>query len=440
MFHVDVGRFINREVRIYKQVLPDSRIHLAQDRAFYYRSEVYSPYYVESHRIALAFQREVMNNVIPHVNPDLIHCNDWTTGLLPAVARRMDIPSLFTIHNVYTQEMTLEQIEDSGIDAAEFWPYLYYARVPLDYDETRSSNQVNFLTSGIFSSHFVNTVSPRFLDEICEGRHGFVPDCVRAELTNKRAAGCAFGILNAPDPSYDPQTDNLIETNFSAENHVEGKRRNKVCLQERLGLIKDEKAPVLFWPSRLDPVQKGPQLLTNILYDTMSSYWDDNLQIIIVANGPYQQAFRDIVRLHDFHRRVAVCDFDEELSHMGYAASDFMLMPSLFEPCGLPQMIGAIYGSLPIVHDTGGLHDTVAHLNVRTDEGNGFVFETFDDGGLRWAVNQAIRFYHEPDEIKNRTIARVMMDSASTFTHAATARQYIDLYEKMLERPLVEPF
>lgn len=440
MFHVDVGGFINGELRIYKRILPNSRIHLAQDRVFYYRNDIYSHYHHESHRVATAFQREVINNIVPHVNPDLIHCNDWMTGLLPGMARRMGIPALFTIHNIHTQKLTLAAMEDGGIDAAEFWPYLYYERVPAGYEETRDTNPVDLLTSGIFAAHFVNTVSPTFLSEICSGRHDFIGDNVRGELINKWNAGCAVGILNAPDPSFQPENDRLIAHPYSAETHAEGKRRNKRQLQERLGLIVNEKAPMLFWPSRLDPVQKGPQLLADILYDVINTYWQEKLQVVVVANGPYQQAFRNVVRFHDFHKRVAICDFDEELSHMGYAASDFTLMPSLFEPCGLPQMIATIYGSLPIAHDTGGLHDTVRNLTPGRNSGNGFLFEVFDSGGLMWAIDEAMAFYKMPDEQKAQQISRVMSGGAATFNHSVTAKHYFDLYERMLKRPLINAF
>ncbi len=440
MFNIDVGNFITEELRLYKSVLPNSRIHLAQDRVFYYRDRVYSDYHVESHKIALAFQREVMNNIIPSVQPDLIHCNDWMTGFIPALARRMGIPCLFTIHNIHTQKSTLAAIEDTGIDAAEFWPYLYYQRVPSSYEETRWSNPVDFLASGIFASHFVNTVSPTFLMEICAGRHDFIPGHIRTEISGKKSAGCAFGILNAPDPSFNPKIDNLIETRYTWENHQEGKRKNKLQLQKKLGLLRNGNVPLLFWPSRLDPIQKGCQLMTDILYDVISRYWKEGLQFVVVANGPHQEAFRNIVRHHDFYHRVAVCDFAEDLSHLAYAASDFVVVPSLFEPCGLPQMIGSIYGSLAIVHDTGGLHDTVSHLNINENKGNGFVFEVHDTGGLRWAIDQAMAFYTQPESIKAQQIGRIMQESSATFTHAITAKKYINLYENMLERPLVKPF
>jgi glycogen synthase len=132
-----------------------------------------------------------------------------------------------------------------------------------------------------------------------------------------------------------------------------------------------------------------------------------------------------------------VCKFDESLSHLGYAASDFMLMPSKFEPCGLPQMVSPIYGSLSVVHDTGGLHDTVEHLDTSSNTGNGFVFKHYNREGLRWAMDEAMSFYRLPQEIKAAQIARIMQQSRARFNHSVTAQQYIGIYEKMLDRQLV---
>ena len=109
MFHVEVANLISEELRVFKQKLPEERIHLAQDRIFYYRDQVYSNYGEDNPKIALAFQREVINNIVPTVKPDLIHCNDWMTGLIPAMARRMGIPCLFTVHNIHTHKVTLKQ-------------------------------------------------------------------------------------------------------------------------------------------------------------------------------------------------------------------------------------------------------------------------------------------------------------------------------------------
>ncbi|MBR2872037.1 MAG: glycogen/starch synthase, partial [Lentisphaeria bacterium] len=146
MFHVDLGNMVSDEVRAYMMHFnSSSRIHLAEDRIFYYRDTVYSSYSDDSFKQAVAFQREVLNNIIPAVQPDLIHCNDWMTGLIPGAARRMGIPCLFTVHNIHTSKVTLENIEDRGLDTAAFWQNLYYERPPVNYEETRSSNPVDLL-------------------------------------------------------------------------------------------------------------------------------------------------------------------------------------------------------------------------------------------------------------------------------------------------------
>ncbi|MGI6495501.1 MAG: glycogen synthase [Kiritimatiellia bacterium] len=440
MFHMDVGQLISNELRVYTTRLADSRIHLAEDRCFYYRDTVYSSCAEENPRLALAFQREVVNNIIPTVNPDLIHCNDWMTGLVPGAARRLGIPCLFTIHNIHTQHLLLSQAEDAGIDMAEFWRYLYYSRIPYNYEETRESNPVDLLVSGVFAAHFINTVSPTFLREIADGIHSFVPDNLREQIVNKIGADCAEGILNAPDPSYNPATDEALKRRYTPADVLAGKRANKVAFQKKVGLEVNPDAPLFFWPSRLDPMQKGPQLLTDILYRLVSAYDAQGLQIAVVANGSHQGAFHRVVRMHDLRRRVAVCDFQENLSRLGYASSDFTLMPSLFEPCGLPQMIGALYGSMPIVHDTGGLHDTVDHFDAAKDTGNGFVFRHYDSNGLFWAIAQAMEFYALPAEQRAAHLARIMGDGLARFNHTVCAKAYIDIYERMLQRPLLKPF
>jgi starch synthase len=437
IFKDRLAPFLRKEQRTLRQAMPDDRVHLAEDRAFFYLNQVYSSYGGENIRIALAFQREVINNIIPRVQPDLIHCNDWMTGLIPAMAREMGIPCLFTIHNIHTVKTTLAHIEDRGIDAAAFWSHLYYTEFADGYEKARENIPVDFLVSGVFAAHFVNTVSRHFLDEIVQGRHGFIEYQLRQELANKAGAGCATGILNAPDPGFNPLEDEYLPVRYGADNHGPAKKKNKLALQQMLGLKEDKNAPIFFWPSRLDPVQKGCQLLADIFYRVLSTYWHHNLQVVFVANGDHQHVFRDIVNHHKFYQRVAVCDFSERLEHITYGAADFVLMPSRFEPCGLPQMICQLYGALPVVHDTGGLHDTVAHLDVDGDRGSGFVFETYNAEGLMWAMDQAMDFYQRPAKVKQKQIARIMHQAKAMFTHDVNAREYIELYEKMLERPLI---
>ena len=437
IFKDKLAPFLERERRRIRRVMPDDRVHLAQDKVFYYLNRVYSSGHGQNMKLSLAFQREVLNNVIPRVEPDLIHCNDWMTGLIPAMARQMKIPCLFTIHNIHTEKATLAHIEDRGIDAAYFWDKLYYSRMPYEYEESWDNNPVDFLASGIFSAHFVNVVSPTFLQEIINGTHPFVPDSVRQELSHKWHNECAVGILNAPDPGYDPSVDQYLSIQYGPDDHVNGKQKNKVFLQRILELIEDKNAPLFFWPSRLDPNQKGCQLLADIFYHFISKHWARNLQIVFVADGEFQNVFRDIVKYHGLEKRVAICDFNERMEHVAYAASDFIIMPSLFEPCGLPQMIAPIYGSLPVAHDTGGLHDTVSDLSVEDNRGNGFVFKHHTYEGLWWALEQAMAFYMLPLDVRNRQITRIMTESKNSFNHDVTANRYIQLYEKMLHRPLL---
>lgn len=434
MFHLDVAQVHEYEFGKVSRALPEQRIHLAEDRIFYHRSSVYEG---ENHLISLAFQREVINHIIPQVRPQLIHCNDWMTGLIPAVARRLGIPSLFTVHNIHTEKVTLAAIEDRGIDAADFWQHIYYRNAPHNYHESRDRNPVDLLTTGIFASDHVNTVSPTFLSEVVDGRHRHIPGHIVEQLRIKCQEGKATGILNAPDPSFDPVRDPYLEHHFSATTVMAGKERNKLLLQERLGLDRNPWAPVFYWPSRLDPMQKGCQLLAEILHSIVCDYHD--LQIAIIASGSFQPNFHHIVNRHHFHNRVAVRDFSEEMSRLAYAAADFIFMPSSFEPCGLPQMIAPKYGALTLAHDTGGLHDTVEPLDLDHERGNGIRFETFNAGGLRWAVDEAMRFHWQPAEVREAHRQRIMRESRTRFNHKTTAAEYIRRYEQMLGGPISEP-
>lgn len=438
LFQGDVFNFHEKELKKYHEVLPEAHIHLAEDRIFYYRDRVYSNHSDEAMRIAMVFQREVINHIVPKARPDLIHCNDWMTALIPAMAKRRGIKSLFTVHNIHTRQVSLSQAEDTGIDAAEFWMNLYFSENPKNYFHARSHVPVDLLTSGIFASHFINTVSPRFLWEIVEGWHPVVPWSVRQEIRNKFHAGCASGILNAPDASYNSVTDDALVRNYSDKDFSDGKRANKEAFQREMGLEINPDAPLFFWPSRLDPVQKGPQLVTDILEQTVSDYWDKGLQIAVVANGPHEIFFKELIEKFKLESRVAITDFNERLSRLGYAASDFMLMPSLFEPCGLPQMTAPIYGTLPIVHGTGGLYDTIRPMDVDNSTGNGFRFDHYDPNALRWGIDEAMKFHALPQEVKEPQIRRVIRESIKEFSHEEVARRYIEIYEQMLARPLVE--
>jgi starch synthase len=418
-----------------EEPLLSRRLHLCQDREFYYRRSVYEGGASDNRRAALVFQRDVIHHVLPQVRPDIVHCHDWMTGLVPAAARKMGMKSIFTIHNLHDEKATLAEIEDRGIDAARFWDGLHFQQYPESYVQSRSWNQVSFLPSAVHAADHVNTVSHTFLHELMEGRQ---PGTERLDdlLRAKHSLGCASGIINAPDASWSPETDSALVERYGAATHVAAKAANKAALQQACGLEKNPSAPLLFWPSRLDPMQKGCQLLTEILYEVMSHHGASGLQVVFVADGPYKKHFENIADFHGMRHRIAVCQFDESVSRLAFAGSDFLLMPSTYEPCGLAQMVGLKYGSLPIVHSTGGLRDTVEHLSQDGATGNGFAFEDHDTGGLRWAINEAMRFHHLPHRQRHETIGRIMNESRIRFSPASAVDSYVQLFERLLERPL----
>ncbi|MFA4945362.1 MAG: glycogen/starch synthase [Lentisphaeria bacterium] len=416
-------------------------IHLVQDSSFAYIKDVYEARGPNSalHR-AEAFQRAVINQVFDQAMPlhgkMLVHCNDWMTGLIPAAAHSRGIPSLFTIHNVHTNKDTLRNLENCGLDVSRFWRDLYLDAHPDHMPNFWDADPVDFLLSGVKAANFVNTVSPTFLLEII---HGHFPELIsarfRTEMLAKHKAGCAFGILNAPKSNVDPRTTAGLKRNFDVNTVMEAKRENKLEFQKRLGLEINADAPLFFWPHRIFS-QKGPHLLSEIALALVSHYWSDGLQVAIVGNGDPdgQRAFGTIAC--GSHGRIAYHVFEDSLSELGKAAADFILMPSLYEPCGLPQMEGMRYGTLPIVRATGGLKDTVQHLDPVNETGNGFVFNDFTSDALWWAIGEAMRFHRLPPPTRERIIRRIMREGFTNFNLEKTTLQYVRLYERLLGEKL----
>ena len=188
------------------KMMPADRVHLTEDRAFFYSRYPDSNYQWENVKISLAFQREVINQIIPRVQPDLIHCHDWMTGLIPPLAKELDIPCLFTVRNSHSAKSYLSYIEDMGIDAAAFWQYLFYDKFPTNYEQTRNNNPADFLLSGVFAANYVTIPTPACLMNIVEDQDCFFEAYLRQQLAQKWKAGYAFTF------NYQVAAKNYIDT------------------------------------------------------------------------------------------------------------------------------------------------------------------------------------------------------------------------------------
>ena len=187
--------------------VPVDRVHLAEDRAFFYSNPMDSNYEWENIEISLNFQREVINQIAPRVQPDLIHCHDWMTGLIPAAVKEYDVPCLFTVQNADSAKSLLSDVEDRGIDAAAFWRHLFYDRFPGAYEETRDTNPLDLLLSGILAAQQVETASCLLLPDIVKGQSKIFYACLRQVLACKYEAGCACHMAATPDPSVTSTSD-----------------------------------------------------------------------------------------------------------------------------------------------------------------------------------------------------------------------------------------
>ena len=434
VFKINSRRMPGIDIRRHRSELPQNRIHLAQDRSFYYHPKLFLTVNWDNIRIALAFQREVVHRIIPEVRPDLIHCFDWMTALVPAMARRMGIPCLFTLYRLDSPRLLLSTIEERGIDAASFWQYCYFSRMPVNYEETRDTNPVDLLTSGVFAATAVVTLSETFQKALTDSDDGHIPCGLKAELAAKLRSGHLRAMAPAPDASFDPADDRALMRPYGPETHQPAKLFNKLHLQETLNLCMDSKAPVCFWPTRLNGSRPGCRLMADALAAILDRYREQRLQIVFVADGDFQEPLRAAIHRLQATQRAAVCDFDARRYRLAYGGSDFLLMPLYRDPVALPCKIGQRYGSLPVAYDGGAIHDCVTHLDAAADRGSGFLFRDFNRQGFMWAMDQAMAFYRQPAGQRAHQIRRIMADSRVKFNTDAWVQQIIDGYALVREK------
>lgn len=347
--------------------------------------------------------------------PQIIHANDWQTGLIPFFLdvkyRPMNnhfsaMKTLLSIHNLEKQGSY--PLETEKLFNAKNFTYIHMDRV-------------NFLKCGIMRANAINTVSENYRNEILTRFYGFTLD---GPLKARQLD--LYGILNGLDQDvYDPMKSNLYQ-NYNEHDFVEGKQKNKDMLLKDLHLDDHPSRPLVSFIHRFAR-QKGIDILMPVLEDFLK---EKAFNVIILGSGDalYEQFFTEMQKKYPEHVYYEN-GFNQDLMHKIYAASDLFLLPSLFEPCGLNQMIAMRYGALPIVRETGGLKDTVTPYNRFTGVGVGFAFKNYDADELSQAIKEAIQLYQDDQDAWRNLIHQAMHVNHSL---SKMARKYVDLYQKLL--------
>lgn len=352
------------------------------------------------------------------LEPDLIHLHDWQTGLVPAflaqgaLSGQWDNPpkTCFTIHNlVYQGIFPYTEFEKTGL------PTSFFSLDRLEY-----FNQMNCLKAGITMADQISTVSPTYAREIITPEYGANLDGV---LRNRAQDLC--GILNGVDyKEWNTTANPNLKCSYTADN-LRGKATLKRNLQREFGLPEAARVPLLASVTRLDPNQKG----TGILLDALKASLTLEFQFVLLGSGDavFEEKFRELSAAHP--QKIAVrIGYDHPLAHRIEAGSDFFLMPSKYEPCGLNQMYSLRYGSIPIVRATGGLEDSVIEFHEDPELANGLKFGEYSDVVLARCIRRALVIYDTPSLLKRFRMAGMRADHSWN----RTAAEYVALYDKIL--------
>ena len=395
----------------------DGTIYYFIDNEFYFGGPIYWGGEFEGEQYAF-FTRAVMD-ALPQLDFDVrvLHCNDWHTGMMPLLAKTQyhggmqeGLRTVLTIHNLLFQGQFSHEFDRDllGVDDSLATPQ-FVEHYGCD----------NMLKAGIVFADKVNTVSPTYAQEICDPYLG-----ERLDGVLRSRGGDLWGILNGIDTDvWDPATDATLPLNYTAES-LENKAKIRESLLEELGLEPaGSNTPVIGMVGRLTP-QKGIDLVIRVLDDIMH----DDVRVIMLGSG--DEEFENFFREAEWRHKGRLCSYvgyNGDLSHRIYAGSDLFLMPSLFEPCGISQMIAMRYGTLPIVRETGGLKDTVIPYNQFTGEGTGFSFANYNAHEMLGCIRFAEDVWRNED-VRKQLIKQAM---ASDFSFDRCARTYAELYKSL---------
>ena len=353
--------------------------------------------------------------------PDIIHCHDWQTALVPIYLRTLfqDSPvgrarSILTIHNLRFQGIY-------NIPTIQYWsglPDSVFNMGALKQDY----NNANMFKGGLAYADRITTVSSTYAQEIQTSEYG---ETLEGHL--RYHSGKLRGIVNGIDYGmWNPETDPALAVNYGLGNVLDHKMENKLALQKELGLEEDPSKFVIGLISRLTN-QKGLDLVSAIIPQVL----DGNTQVVVLGTGDKQ--YEDTFRYYEDTNRgtfAACIQYDEARAHRIYAGADALLVPSRFEPCGLTQLNAMHYGTIPIVRETGGLKDTVEPYNTFTGDGNGFTFDRYESGLLLDAINRAKTLYFDNRYHWDEVVQR---DMAKDVSWENSAKQYKDLYLELTQ-------
>ena len=403
-------------------------VYLIEREDMYDRPNLYGTaegdYYDNLERFTFLAQASL--KLLEHIpfRPDVIHCHDWQTGLVPALMKGPygDIPffrgirCVFTIHNLgYQGLFSAEKFPLTGLPEGQF-----FHPEGLEY-----WGKISFLKAGIVYSDAITTVSPKYGQEIQTPEYGMGMDGI---LYHRRAY--LHGILNGVDYGrWDPVKDSHLAANYSLQK-MNGKSRCKKSIMDEMNLDRKlSKRPLLGMISRLD-TQKGLDLLVEIIDDILAL--EVGLVVLGAGDEKIQNAIQEAADRHPGRVGLKI-GFDEPLAHRIMAGADMFLIPSRYEPCGLTQMYALRYGTVPVVRGTGGLDDTIAPFDPKTRKGNGFKFKAYEAKAFLETVEQAIRFFNDSEAWK--TVVANGMEA--DFSWDGSAIRYLELYRSFNDPPFI---
>lgn len=410
----------SRYVGILEYIYDGITFYFIDNEAYFCGAKPYGDWYFDLEKFSFFCQAGLSALPVIGFRPDVVHCHDWQTGLIPVYLKDRfrggeffsNMKSVMTIHNLKFQGVwdvkTIKRF--SGL------PDYYFAP-----DKLEAYKDGNMLKGGIVFADAITTVSQTYAEEIKMPFYGEGLDgLMRARALNLR------GIVNGIDyEEFNPETDAMIAQNYTAKNFRKEKSKNKKALQSQLGLPVDDKKFMVGIVSRLTD-QKGLDLIQCV----MDELCGDDMQLVVLGTG--DEKYENMFRHYDwkYHDRVsAQIYYSEEMSHKIYASCDAFLMPSLFEPCGLSQLMALRYGTVPIVRETGGLKDTVEPYNEFDGTGTGFSFANYNAHEMLDTIRYAKYIYYDKKREWNKIIDRAM---AVDYSWNTSALKYQELYDWLI--------